>query len=166
MIGNDTVMPLKFPFNSQKSTYNVFDTSIMKGAPAEFLGEEAVQGLNTYKYEQKIPDTVVGKQGDADIHYQNDTLFWVEPATGQVVNGYSIAKQWLKNADGTDGLVLLDGKIGFTDQEVTDSVNEAKANSSKLNTVSNVLPVASLVLGILALVGGLLLVRRPENAGV
>jgi len=166
MIGNDTVMPLKFPFNSQKSTYNVFDTSIMKGAPAEFLGEEAVQGLNTYKYEQKIPDTVVGKQGDADIHYQNDTLFWVEPATGQVVNGYSIAKQWLKNADGTDGLVLLDGKIGFTDQEVTDSVNEAKANSSKLNTVSNVLPVASLVLGILALVGGILLVRRPENAGV
>jgi hypothetical protein len=164
MIGTDTVMPLKFPFYSEKKTYNVFDSSIMKGAPAEFLGEEGVQGLNTYKYEQKIPATAVGKQGDADVMYQNDTFFWVEPLTGQVVNGYSVAKQWLKNADGTDGLVLLDGKIGFTPQEVTDSVNQAKTNSSKLNMVSNVLPIASLILGVLALVGGILLLRRPSDA--
>jgi hypothetical protein len=96
--------------------------------------------------------------------YQNDTLFWVEPLTGQVVNGYSVAKQWLKNADGTDGLVLLDGKIGFTEQEVTDSVNEAKTNSAKLNMVSNVLPVASLLLGVVALVVGILLLRRPSDS--
>jgi hypothetical protein len=164
MIGTDTIMPLKFPFNSEKKTYNVFDSSIMKGAAADFQGEEAVQGLSTYKYEQKIPATAVGKQGDADIMYQNDTFFWVEPLTGQVVNGYSVAKQWLKNADGTDGLVLLDGKIGFTEQEVTDSVNEAKTNSSKLNMVSNVLPVASLILGVLALLGGILLLRRPSDS--
>ena len=164
MIGNDTIMPLKMPFNSEKKTYNVFDTSIMKGAPADFVDEEAVQGLNTYKYEQKIPATQIGTQGDAAVWYQNDTVMYVEPITGQVVNGYSVAKQWLKNADGTDGLVLLDGKIGFTDQEVTDSVNEAKTNSSKLSMVSNVLPVASLLLGILALVGGILLVRRPGGS--
>ena len=160
MIGTDTVMPLKFPFSSGKQSYNVFDSSIMKGAPADFQAAEAVQGLSTYKYEQKIPATAIGKQGDASIMYQNDTFFWVEPLTGQVVNGYSVAKQWLKNADGTDGLVLLDGKIGFTEQEVTDSVNEAKTNSSKLNTVSNVLPVVSLLLGVIALVGGILLLRR------
>jgi hypothetical protein len=164
MIGNDTIMPLKFPFNSEKKTYNVFDSSIMKGAPADFQAEEAVQGLSTYKYEQKIPATAIGKQGDADIMYQNDTFFWVEPLTGQVVNGYSVAKQWLKNADGTDGLVLLDGKIGFTEQEVTDSVNEAKTNSAKLNMVSNVLPVASLLLGVVALVVGILLLRRPSDS--
>jgi len=164
MIGTDTVMPLKFPFSSEKKTYSVFDSSIMKGAPADFLGEEAVQGLSTYKYEQKIPATQVGTQGDAAIYYQNDTFFWVEPLTGQVVNGYSVAKQWLKNADGTDGLVLLDGKIGFTEQEVTDSVSEAKTNSSKLNMVSNVLPVVSLVLGVLALVGGILLLRRSDDS--
>jgi hypothetical protein len=164
MIGSDTIMPLKMPFNCEKKTYNVFDTSIMKGAPADFVDEESVQGLNTYKYEQKIPATQIGTQGDAAVWYQNDTVMWVEPLTGQIVNGYSIAKQWLKNADGTDGLVLLDGKIGFTDQEVTDSVNEAKTNSSKLSMVSNVLPVGSLVVGILALVGGILLVRRPDGA--
>lgn len=164
MIGNDTIMPLKMPFNSEKKTYNVFDTSIMKGSPADFVDEEAVQGLNTYKYEQRIPATQIGTQGDAAIWYQNDTVMYVEPITGQVVNGYSIVKQWLKNADGSDGLVLLDGKIGFTDQEVTDSVTQAKTNSSKLSMVSNVLPVISLLLGILALVGGILLVRRPGGS--
>jgi hypothetical protein len=164
MIGTDTVMPLKFPFNSQKQSYNVFDSSIMKGATADYLGDEAIQGLNTFKYEQKIPATEIGKQGDAAIMYQNDTFFWVEPLTGQVVNGYSVAKQWLKNADGTDGLVLLDGKIGFTDQEVSDSVSEAKTNSAKLTMVSNVLPVVSLLLGVVALVGGILLLRRSPGA--
>ena len=59
--------------------------------------------------------------------------------------------------------MLLDGKIGFTAQEVTDRSTQAKANSSKLNMVSNVLPIASLILGILALVGGILLLRRPSD---
>lgn len=166
MIGTDTVMPLKFPFFSENKTYNVFDSSIMKGAPADFLGEEAVEGLNTYKYEQKIPATQIGTQGEQTIWYQNDTFFWVEPLTGQVVNGYSVAKQWLKNADGTDSLVLLDGKIGFTPQEVTDSVNEAKTNSTKVNMLANVVPVVSLVLGIIALVIGILLLRRTDDSAV
>jgi hypothetical protein len=164
MIGTNTVMPLKFPFFSAQQSYNVFDSSIMKGAEAKFVDEEAVQGLDTYKYEQVIPPTKVGMQGDAEVWYQNDTLFYVEPSTGQVVNGSSQAKQWLKNADGTDGLVLLDGKIGFTDQEVTDSVNEASANASKLNLVSNILPVGSLVLGLVLLVVGILMYRGSSSA--
>jgi hypothetical protein len=137
----------------------------MKGAPAEYIATEDVQGLSTYKYEQKIPATEIGKQGDATIMYQNDTVMYAEPLTGQVVNGWSTAKQWLRNADGTDGLILLDGKIGFTDQEVTDSVAQAKTNSSKLNMLANVAPVVCLVLGLLLLVGGLVLARRPDESG-
>jgi hypothetical protein len=165
MIGDDTIMPLKMPFFSEPKTYNVFDSSIMKGAPAEYIATEDVQGLSTYKYEQKIPATEIGKQGDATIMYQNDTVMYAEPLTGQVVNGWSTAKQWLRNADGTDGLILLDGKIGFTDQEVTDSVAQAKTNSSKLNMLANVAPVVCLVLGLLLLVGGLVLARRPDESG-
>jgi hypothetical protein len=164
MIGTDTVMPLKFPFFSGKQSYNVFDSSIMKGAEAKFVDEETVQGLATYKYEQVIPATKVGTQGTADVYYQDDTLFYVEPTTGEIVNGSSTVKQWLKNADGTDGLVLLDGKIGFTDQNVTDSVNEASANASKLNLVSNVLPVVSLIVGHVLLVVGILLYRAASGS--
>jgi hypothetical protein len=163
MIGTDTQMPLKMPFFAEKKTYSVFDTSIMKGAPAEFVGEEAIDGLAVYRWEQKIPATQIGLQGTQPIFYQNDTIFIADPLTGQVVNGWSTAKQWLKNADGTDGLVLLDGKIGFTDKEVSDSVAEAKTNSSKLNLVANILPVVCLVAGLVFLVPGILLLRRTED---
>ena len=166
MIGNDTIMPLKFPFSSEKKTYNVFDSSIMKGAPADFVAEEQVEGLSTYKYEQKIDAVKVGMQGEQEIWYQDDTFMWVEPTTGQIVNGYSQIKQWLMIADGTDSLVIIDGKIGFTPQEVKDSVSQASANASKLNLVANVLPVASLVLGLVLLVIGILLVRRTDDQPV
>ena len=159
MIGNDTVMPLKFPFWSEKQSYNVFDSSIMKGYEAKFVQEDTVKGLPVYKYEQNIPATKVGMQGTSEIWYQDDTLMYVEPTTGQVVNGSSDVKQWLKNPDGTDGLVLIQGKIGFTDANVTDSVDSASANASKLNLVSNVLPVVSLVLGLVLLVIGILMFR-------
>jgi hypothetical protein len=164
MIGNDTVMPLKFPFWSQKQSYNVFDSSIMKGAEAKFVQEDTVNGLPVYKYEQDIAATKVGMQGTAEVWYQDDTLFYVEPTTGQIVNGSSTVKQWLKNPDGTDGLVLIDGKIGFTDANVADSVDQASANASKLNLVNNVLPVVSLLLGLVLLVIGILLYRGSGSA--
>lgn len=163
MIGTDTIMPLKMPFFSEKRTYSVFDSTLMKGAPADFVGEDTVNGLATYKYEQKIEPVQVGEQAGQPLWYQNDQVIWVEPVTGQIVNGYQQVKQWLKNADGSAGTVLIDGKIGFTDQEVADSVAQASANSSKLNFVANILPVLSLVLGVVVLVVGLLLVRRPDG---
>ena len=55
--------------------------------------------------------------------------------------------------------MLIQGKIGFTDANVTDSVDSASANASKLNLVSNVLPVVSLVLGLVLLVIGILMFR-------
>lgn len=166
MIGDDTVMPLKFPFWCQKQSYNVFDSSLMKGYEAKFVQEDTVNGLAVYKYDQNIPATKIGMQGDAEVWYQNDAVYFVEPTTGQVVNGWNVVKQWLKNADGTDGLVLIDGKIGFTKQEIADSVNEASSNASKLNMVANVVPVASLVLGLVLLVIGILLIRGTDESSV
>ena len=163
MIGTDTIMPLKMPFWTEKQTYKVFDSSLMKGVDTTFVGEEQVQGLSTYKFTSTVPATKTGNQGEAEVWYRNDQTIWVEPVTGQVVNGSNTQKTWLQNADGTDGLVIIDGTLGFTEQEVTDSVEAAKANSSKLNLVANVLPVVSLVLGAILLLVGILLVRRTDE---
>jgi hypothetical protein len=163
MIGTDTIMPLKMPFGTEKKTYKVFDSSLMKGVDTTFAGEEQVQGLSTYKFTSSVPATKTGNQGDAEVWYQDEQTIWVEPVTGQVVNGTNTQKTWLKNADGTDGLVIIDGTLGFTEQEVTDSVDQAKTNSSKLNLVSNVIPVVSLILGAVLLLVGILLVRRTND---
>lgn len=163
MIGTDTIMPLKMPFWTEQKTYKVFDSSLMRGVDTVYVGEEQVQGLNTYKFTSKVEPTKTGNQGDAEIWYQNEQTIWVEPTTGQVVNGTNTQKNWLKNPDGTDGLVIIDGTLGFTDQEVTDSVNQAKDNAAKLNLVNNTLPIVSLVLGLIALVVGILLLRRSPD---
>lgn len=163
MIGTDTIMPLKMPFWTEQKTYKVFDSSLMKGVDTTFVAEEQVQGLTTYKFTSKVDAVKTGNQGDAEVWYQDEQTIWVEPTTGQVVNGTNTQKTWLKNADGTDGLVIIDGTLGFTDQEVTDSVNQAKDNSAKLNLVNNTLPLVSLVLGAIALIAGILLVRRSGD---
>ena len=164
MVQGGVIMPLKMPFNTEKKTYSVFDSTLMKGVDTTFVGEETVQGLSTYKFTSTVPATKSGMQGTAEVWYQDDQTMWVEPSTGQIVNGTNKVKQWLKNADGTDGLVVIDGTLGFTDEEVASSVDSAKTNSSKLNLVSNVLPVVSLVLGAVALLGGILLLRRRDVA--
>jgi hypothetical protein len=164
MVQGGVIMPLKMPFNTEKKTYSVFDSTLMKGVDTTFVAEESVQGLSTYKFTSTVAAVKSGMQGDAEVWYQDDQTIWVEPSTGQIVNGTNKVKQWLKNADGTDGLVVIDGTLGFTDEEVASSVESAKTNSSKLNLVSNVVPVVSLVLGAIALLGGILLLRRRGDA--
>ncbi|HET7899913.1 MAG TPA: DUF3068 domain-containing protein [Candidatus Nanopelagicales bacterium] len=163
MIAGDALMPLKMPFFTEKKTYNVFDSTLMKGVATEFVAEEQVQGLTTYHFRSHVDAVQYATQGTQTLWYQNTTDSWVEPMTGQVVNGASDTKQWLKNADGTDSLVLVDGTLAFTDQNVTDSVNQAKENSAKINLISNVAPVVLLVLGLIALVVGILLLRRDDE---
>ena len=164
MVQGGVIMPLKMPFNTEKKTYSVFDSTLLKGVDTTYVGEEAVQGLSTYKFTSSVPAVKTGMQGTSEVWYQDDQTMWVEPSTGQIVNGTNKVKQWLKNPDGTDGLVIIDGTLGFTNQEVTDSVNQAKTNAQKLTMVSSVVPVVSLVLGVVALLGGILLLRRRDPA--
>jgi hypothetical protein len=164
MVQGGVILPFKMPFSTEKKTYSVFDSTLMKGVDTTFVSEESVQGLSTYKFTSSVPAVKSGMQGTSEVWYQDEQTIWVEPSTGQIVNGTNKIKQWLKNPDGTDGLVVIDGTLGFTDQELASSVESAKANASKLNLVSNVLPVVSLVLGAVALLGGILLLRRRDDA--
>ena len=55
------INPLKFPFNVEKKTYDYYDTTIKKALPAEFQGEESIDGLNTYRFLQNVPPTQTGE---------------------------------------------------------------------------------------------------------
>ncbi len=102
----------------------------------------------------------------APRYYSNPRTLFVEPLTGQVVNGTEDQLQTLRGPDGTDQITIIQGKLGFTDEEIAESVQEAKDNSAKLKLVSQTLPIVSLVLGLILLVIGILLARRPDDAQV
>jgi hypothetical protein len=180
MIANDAIMPLKLPFFVDKNaTYNYFDTSLLKGTPVTFVEETSIDGLTVYKFQGKVEPTQIGEQeGVADRvgsddpeykaprFYSNLRTLWVEPLTGQVVDGSEDQLQTLRGPDGTDKITIIQGKLGFTDEEKAESVAEAKDNSAKLKLVSQTLPIAALVLGLVLLVIGILLVRRTDDAQV
>ena len=176
MIAGDAIMPLKLPFFVDKNaTYNYFDTSLLKGYPLSFVEETQIDGLTVYKFESTIEPTQIGEQeglgekvgGTADFvaprFYANDRVVFVEPLTGQVVDGYEDQLQTFRGPDGTDKITIIKAKIGFTEENKASAVSDAKANSAKLGLVSNTLPVVSGVAGLVLLVIGLLLARRPEG---
>ncbi len=176
MIGGDAILPLKFPFFVQQTTYNYFDTSLLRGTPVEFVEETQIDGLTVYKFVgtveptqigiQSVPGSLVGSDEaafEAPRFYTNTRELYVEPFTGQIVNGSEDQLQTLRGPDGTDAVTIIKGKLGFAPEEVDAAVDAAKENSSLVKTVSQTVPLVGVILGVVLLVVGLLLARRPSS---
>jgi hypothetical protein len=162
-----------FPFGTEKKTYKVFDTSTNKAWDATFAGEDTVDGLKVYKFEQKIPATVtesltapasvLGMTDPGDVQvdrvYDGVNTYWVEPATGVPVKQEQQRHEVLKTADGVERLPALIADAVYTPQTVGELVRTARDNMDQITLITVTLPLFSLVLGIIALIGGLLLLR-------
>jgi hypothetical protein len=170
--------PYKFGFGTEQKTYGFFDGTLNKSLPMVFTDVENIDGLEVYKFEQKIdptqfgtldvPGSLVGST-DPDVKapefYSNTRTVWVEPVTGAVVKGQEQQKQTLRASDGTDKVTLIDATIGFTPANIADSVRIAKDGKSQLNLVLVTIPLVGLVLGLILLALGLWLVFGASRNG-
>jgi hypothetical protein len=178
-IGDDhakkiTGLTLTFPFGTKKQTYDVFDFTAKKAFPARFTGTTTIQGVAVDTFEQKIPESVVSSTevtglmvGDphgpgvtADVVYDNDRTFYVEPTSGVIIDIKEHPKLVFRGPDGTTGVTLLKGTFSGSPKTVAEGVDRAKTSSSKITMVRSTLPILLAVLGVVALVAGVLLVRR------
>jgi hypothetical protein len=173
------INPFKFPFGTAQQTYNYFDGTLRKALPAEFTGTEDILGLETYKFVQTIPPTqyselevpggLVGQPDAASVvaprFYANVRTMWVEPVTGAIVKGQEVQKQYLAGADGTtEALTIIEATLQFTEENTAEAVKTASDGKSQLTLIQRTLPIVFLILGILLLVGGFFLLRRPSEA--
>lgn len=172
------INPLKFGFFTEQKTYQYFDKTINKATPMDFKDVETIDGVEVDKFVQVIEPTQIGTlevPGDlvgstdpavqAPEFYANTRTVWVEPTTGVIVKGTEQQKQTLRGADGTDKLTLIEATIGFTDENVKLSAQQAADGKSQLGLVRTVIPLVGLVGGLVLLVlGGWLLAgaRRAE----
>lgn len=178
-IADDAIMPLKLPFFVDKAaTYNYYDTSLGTGFPLTFVAEEDLQGLTVYKFESVIPATqigeqegvasIVGAEDDPDFvaprYYANHRELWVDPTTGQIVNGSEDQLQTFRGPDGTDQVTVIKAKIGYTQANIDEAVAQAKSNSSKLNLIGSTLPIVLVVLGLVLLGLGVFLVASRRDS--
>ncbi|WP_309136317.1 DUF3068 domain-containing protein [Nocardioides campestrisoli] len=167
----------KFPFQTEKKTYQWWDSTLLRAFPAEYVREEKLEGLETYVFEQviepevwtqmEVPPDVVGEEGEdsieADRSYSNTRTFWVEPETGVVIKRQEQQGATLQ-IDGEDRATLTEVTTTFTDDTIANNVDEYGAKVTQLKMIRSTLPLVLGILGALLLVLGFVLHRRSQGS--
>ncbi|MEQ4302634.1 DUF3068 domain-containing protein [Plantactinospora sp. B6F1] len=171
----------KFPFGTEKKTYQIFDRDINATQPAHFVKTEQINGLETYQFTQEIRDATQPLPADrlqllasqllpgattGQIRYSNTRSVWVEPTTGQFIK---VQETQRKNLVGDNGqeTVILDAVFTYTDDTIARSAEAAGSNRRLLQTVKLWGPIALLVVGLaLVIVGLRQALRGPRAAAV
>jgi hypothetical protein len=169
------INPLKFPMFTAQQDYDYFDSTLLKAWPAVYQGEEELFGATTYKFVMTIPPTKVGEltvpgslveseepSVTVDEMYANIRTLNVEPTTGSIVKGVEQQNQFFQAPNGAT-VPKIKATIGAPDAEVEKSVNSAMESANLLNMMNKTVPLVALVLGVLALIGGILLARKPKD---
>ena len=161
----------KFPFDTQKKDYQVWDDTLGDSAVASYAGTEKIQGLTVYKFIQDIPETIVGSMEvpasvlgltgndnvNADKTYQVHRTFYVEPSIGAIVNRIDDQKAALSY--GGAELITTQGQIAYTDDQVKQNVHDYKAKARLLAGAHGLYAILAGVLGLIALGAGIMLGR-------
>jgi hypothetical protein len=167
----------KFPFDTQKKDYNIYDSNLRKDLPAKFVEVTTVQNLEAYHFKQVIDRQPLANVTDQDVKtalalfaktatsgkilYSNIREVWIDPVTGAYVNVREQQTKVLVPNDGTDGeTVLLKADFNYTTDTIKNSVKSARDNQSKLTLLNMYAPIGGGILGVLLIAGGIALVGR------
>jgi hypothetical protein len=170
-------LTLKFPFGTEKTTYQFWDGPAQRALPAAFTRTEKLNGLTVYRFEQRIDRLDVGDQdipgtlaGEPDtpsvqtnIIYSNTKTLWVEPATGIIVKAQQDVTQVLETPAGEPVLTLLDAVLTYDDATVKANAEDASSGASRLRLLGTIVPVVGVLLGLVLTSIGLYLLRAPQG---
>jgi hypothetical protein len=173
-------LTLKFPFDTEKTTYQFWDGPAQRALPAAFTRTETLNGVDVHRFEQRIGPLDVGDQeipgtlaGDPDtpsvqtnIVYTNLKTLWVEPTTGIIVKAQQDATQVLETPGGEQVLTLIDAVLTYDEATVEQNADDAASGANRLRLLGTILPIAALLLGLIAVAAGLVLLRSPEGRRV
>jgi hypothetical protein len=173
-------LTLKFPFDTEKTTYQFWDGPAQRALPAAFTRTETLNGVDVYRFEQRIGPLDVGDQeipgslaGDpdtpsvqTDVVYTNLKTLWVEPTTGIIVKAQQDATQVLETPGGEQVLTLIDAVLTYDEATVEQNADDAASGANRLRLLGTILPVAALLLGLISVAAGLVLLRSPEGRRV
>ncbi len=169
-----------WPIGTQPQTYELFNTSLMKAEPVNYTGTSTVDGLSVDVFVQPInnkqlgtvtlPGSIVGIANQPTVklpEYLTATnTFYVDPGTGAPVKVVEAQNETLENpSTGGTALVLLNGTLTTTPQDVAAAVSTAKHYDSEISIVQTIIPVTGGLVGLVLLILGITLligVSREE----
>lgn len=166
----------KFPFDTQKKTYQFWDGTLKRAMPAEFEEETEIKGLKVYKFVQEIapeksgeisvPGNLANGSADetikADRIYSNTRTLYVEPVTGAIIKGGEAQDSYLE-VNGERGATTTRATLEYTDDYVQENVDEYKSKSMLLTLIGSTLPLWGTILGLILIVIGAVLFARGSR---
>jgi hypothetical protein len=165
-----------FPIGTQKQTYDVFDTNLNKPMPFTYAGTGTVNGIQAYRFvenvspvkngTQTLPGSLVGmSQASVTLpqYYEMHLTYWIDPDTGALLNATENEKLTLQNPQGAQALLLLDANLAMTPASVNGLVALDNSQRSKMSLVTTILPLVTGIVGVIVLIVGILLSRRPRE---
>lgn len=156
----------KWPFDSEKKTYPLWDGTAGKAVPAVYDREDTLAGIDCYVYTVTIEDAPIEIAEGVDGTYDNQVEIWVEPKTGAIQQQTQDQQRYL-----VDGTPVLDLKIGFTDAQIDQFAEDARANMRLLAMITVWMPIVGFTGGTLCVLAGLALLptvrrRRGDRVSV
>ncbi|MGG5257275.1 DUF3068 domain-containing protein [Phycicoccus avicenniae] len=148
----------KFPFDTEQKTYPFWDGLVGGTVDAVYQGEEAIDGLDTYKFLVTVKDQPIQIADGVPGTYNTEKTMWIEPRTGAIIDQKEHQVRLLD-----DGATFLDLTFGFTEETVKANVDSGSSNSAQLGLLTRTVPLVGGILGVLALVGGLLLAATARR---
>lgn len=172
-------LTLTFPFGTEKRDYDVFNSTTRQAFPATFEGEEELGGLDVYRFQLSIPETVIRELDapgtlvgepdqptvSAEVVYSNERTIWVEPRSGVIVTSEESPVTVLRGPDGEDAATILSGTFAGSEDTIADGVERAEDIRGQIVLVQTVLPLSLAGVGLVLLLVGIFLVRRARPAG-
>ncbi|WP_071606330.1 DUF3068 domain-containing protein [Luteipulveratus halotolerans] len=161
---------IKFPFQTQKETYQYWDGTASKPMDMKYVGTEDIRGLKTYKFqgslplekfrEQEVPRGLFGLPDThgvvADRLYQNTRTLWIEPETGVIVKLQEQQHQELRNPEaGAKPANAVTTNSIFTDATIKQNVDDYKTKAMLLKILRIWAPLGLGILGVLLILGGI-----------
>lgn len=168
---------IKFPFQTQKKSYDYWDNTVGKAVPMKYVSEEKINGLNTYKFEGKVPLTKFRTQDVprkifglsdqsvlADRLYENDRTLWIEPETGVIMKAQEKQHQVLRISDpGAKDVNAVTTTSVMTPATVQKNVDDYKTKATLLKILRLWAPLLLGLLGLALLIAGVLMSLRVRS---
>jgi hypothetical protein len=170
-----------WPFDTQKQTYDVFDTTLLKPMPFRYAGTGMIQGIGVYRFVEQVPPSRAGTQNvpgslvgstqqtvTLPQLYAATNTYWVDPRTGGVLDTTQKQKVYLHDASSGKDLLLFNGTLAMTPASVSTAVGLDASGRTELDWFEIYGPLIGALVGLVALVAGIVLIRRrgdqPEEA--
>jgi Porin PorA len=168
-INQSGIVGYVFPFNTQKRTYQVFDVTTSRPEPFRYTGTETVGGILAYEFTEDLAPTRIGfspLSSTKPEYYSVRLTYWVDPETGALLQVHQDEDQYLVNpATGARAATLFKADLTSTPATVRELAGTDNSGRKKIALLTTILPLILGILGVIAIVTGILLTRKPRQRG-